>query len=237
MTRGTTDTGRAIENIVRLRRASRHANEETNRDVEPALTYLEEMVGPTVSRAETARLLGISHTALDRWIHKGDIPAVLTPSGRREIPLSQVVDLLERQDEEPDEPFALAKIIRDRRREAAAIPEDEFLPPRRLRPRTHKVPDLHALAYHRLVARRLDPQLVSDARKRLQRWEQSGRIDPRWADQWERILAMPRARIAKAIAADTERGRALRQSSPFAGALNEHERQRIARAVEERAAG
>jgi hypothetical protein len=231
------DVSRAVESIVRLRRATGHGDEETNRDVEPVLSFLEEMVGSTVKRAEAARLLGISHTALDSWVAKGDIPAVLTPSGRREIPLSQVVDLLEQLGERPnDRPHALAKIIRDRRREAAAIPEGEFLPPRRGRPRTHKVPELHALAYHRLVARRLDGKLVNDARKRLRRWEQTGRIDQRWADTWERILAMPAERIAQAITADSERSRALRQTSPFAGALNEHERQRVVQAVEERVA-
>jgi excisionase family DNA binding protein len=232
------DTRRAVESILRLRRVTRLGDEETNRDVEPVLSYLEEIVGSTVKRAEAARLLGISHTALDRWVEKGDIPAVLTPSGRREIPLSQVVDLLEQLGEQAnDRPLALAKIIRDRRRDAAAIPEDEFLPPRLHAPRTHKVAELHALAYHRLVARRLDRKLVDDARKRLTRWEQTGRIDPRWAEGWERILAMPAARIAQAITADSERGRALRQTSPFAGALNEQERQRVVRAVEERAAG
>ena len=238
MSKSSVDTRRAVESIVRLRRANRRSGEEMHRDVEPALSYLEEIVGPTLSRAETARLLGISHTALDRWVEKGDIPALVTPSGRREIALSQVVDLLERLEERADEgPLALSRIIRDRRRDAAAIPENEFLAPRRQRPRTHRVPELHALAYHRLVARRLDHQLVSDARKRLQRWEQSGRIDPRWADAWKRVLAMPLARVAQAISSDSERGRALRQTSPFAGALNEHERQRVARAVEERAIG
>src|SRR5471032_3328980 len=96
MPKSTIHTRRAVESIVGLRRANRRTDEETHRDLEPALSYLEEIVGPTLSRAETARLLGISHTALDRWVDKGDIPAVVTPSGRREIPLSQVVDLLER---------------------------------------------------------------------------------------------------------------------------------------------
>lgn len=239
MSKTAIDTRRTVEAIVRLRRASRQVAEEARDDVDSALSYLEDLVGPTLSRAETARLLGVSHTALDRWVDKGDIPAVVTPSGRREIPLGQVVDLLERLEDEQvgDSKLALATVMRDRRHEAEAIPEELFLPPKRRRPRTHKSPELHALAYHRLVARRLDTELVNDARKRLQRWKQTGRIDPRWADAWERVLAMPPSRIAQAITADSERGRALRQSSPFAGALNEHERRRVARAVEERAAG
>jgi len=227
----------AVESIVRLRRASRHSDGELHRDIEATLSYLERIAGPTLSRAETARLLGISHTALDRWVEKGDIPAVVTPSGRREIPLAQVVDLLERIQGRADEgSLALSRVIRDRRRQAAAISESDFLPTRRPRPRTHRVADLHALAYHRVVAQRLDDVVVRDAQKRLQRWKRDGRIDSRWAEEWEQILALPLPRIAKAISSNSERGRALRQSSPFAGSLNEHERRRIAQAVEERVA-
>jgi hypothetical protein len=227
----------AVESIVRLRRASRRSDGEVHRDIEATLSYLERIAGPTLSRAETARLLGISHTALDRWVEKGDIPAVVTPSGRREIPLAQVVDLLETIGGRADEgPLALSRVIRDRRRQAAAISESDFLPTRRPRPRTHRVPDLHALAYHRVVAQRLDDVVVRDAQKRLQRWKRDGRIDSRWAEEWEQILALPLPRIAKAISSNSERGRALRQSSPFAGSLNEHERRRIAQAVEERVA-
>jgi hypothetical protein len=235
MPKDTAEIRGAVESIVRLRRASRQSEGELAQDLEATLSYLEGIVGPTLSRAETARLLGISQTALDRWVAKGDIPALLTPTRRREIPLAQIVDLLERIEERANEgPHALAHVLRERRRNAAAIPEDDFLPPRR--PRTHHVPGLHALAYHRVVAHRLDELLVRDARKRLKRWEKEGRIDSRWAREWEQILALPLPRIAKAITSDSERGRALRQSSPFAGSLTEHERRRIAQAVEEHAA-
>jgi excisionase family DNA binding protein len=223
--------------ILHLRRALRGADESVRQDVEAALSYLEEQAGPTVSRAEAARLLGVSYPVLDRWIKKGDIAAVLTPSGRREIPLTELVDLVERLEKESQDPLALARVIRRRRQEAADISEEEFLSPRRRRPRTHRAPELHALAYHRLVARRLDPDLVNEARRRLKRWERTGKIDDRWAAEWRRILAMPASRIAKAITADTERGRGLRQTSPFAGVLTEHERRRVAQAVEQRVAG
>jgi hypothetical protein len=103
------------------------------------------------------------------------------------------------------------------------------------RPGTHRKAELQGLAYHRLVARRLDEQLVDDASRRLRRWREEGRIHPRWADEWERILALPLPRIARAIGADSERGVELRQSSPFAGALTQQERRRVLRAVEERA--
>lgn len=230
MPRGS-DIEQVVEHLVRLRRAIRHGDSETRRDLEPVVTYFEGVVGPTLSRANTARLLGVSYPALDRWIAKGDIAALRTPSGKREVPLSQVVDLKEQL--QAGEDVTLADVIRDRRRKAAAIPEDEFLPRRRRRPRTHRIADLRSLSYHRLVARRLDDELVGEALRRLDLWEQSGRIDPRWASVWRQILDKPIAQIAREITVDTDRGRAFRQSSPFAGALNEHERQRIAHAVEE----
>lgn len=229
------NTRRAIESLVKLRRAERAADEQVRAEIEPVLAFLEEIAGRTVRRAEAARLLGISYTALDRWIEKGEVSAVLTPEGRKEIPLNQLLDLLEQVEERRDERgrFALASAIRERRRLAEEIDEEELLP---RPPRTHRAAELQALAYHRLVAQRLDEQVVNDARRRLRRWRDEARIHPRWADEWERILRRPIPRIAKAMSADTPRGRELRQSSPFAGVLTEQELQRV-RGVAERRAG
>ena len=235
MSQSRLDARRAIESIVRLRRAEATSDEKTRLEIEPVIAYLEELAGLTVSRAEAARLLGISYTALDRWIQKGDVPAVMTPSGRRGVPLPQLVDLLEQLEGRRDEGrLALASVIRERRREAWAIAEEDFLPARRSRPRTHRIPELQALAYHRLVAGRLNQQLVDDAGKRLNRWRQTGRIHPRWAGEWERVLALPLPKIKRLICSDSQRARELRQTSPFAGVLNEQERRRILTAVKER---
>jgi excisionase family DNA binding protein len=229
------DSREAIENILRLRRAERLADQPLRGEIASAREYLESLVGPTVRPAEAARLLGLSQPALSRWIDKGEISAVITPQGRREIPLSELVTLLEEVEELDDSASRpLAAVIGERRRRSSeAINLDRLLP--RRRPRSHRTPELHALAYHRLVAERLDERLVEEAARRLRRWRKDGRIHPRWADEWERILAMPLPRIAKAISADTRRARELRQTSPFAGALTEQERRRLHRAVEERA--
>jgi excisionase family DNA binding protein len=229
-----------VEDVLRLRRAARIADDPARSEILAVSAHLEESVGPTVSRAAAARLLGVSYTSLDRWIEKGDISALFTPGGRREIPLSELLDLLEdvEQRRADGARFALASVIRDRRRQASAIDENEFLPPqlqRRTKPRRHRTAELQALAYHRLVARRLDQPLVDEAKRRLKRWREQGRIHPRWADEWERILAMPLPRIAKTIRADSQRARELRQSSPFAGVLTEQERRRLVETVEERA--
>lgn len=236
---GTSPLGKddAVGGIVRLRRAERMADVETAREITPVLTMLERVVGPTVGRASAARLLGISHSSLDRWIEKGDVASVITPAGRREVPLTHLVDLLvEVEERRPDHGrMALAAVIRNRRQLAEAIDDDEIFPRPRRRARTHRAAELRSLAYHRLVARRLDDGLVGDASKRLQRWRAEGRIHEHWAGEWKRALELPRSELARLISSDAEQARELRQSSPFAGALTEQERRRALRAAERRA--
>ena len=233
------ETEEAVRSLVRLRRAKRTAEAETARELEPIVGTLERAVGPTVSRASAARLLGISFSALDRWIDKGDISAVLTPEGRREVPLSQLVDLLEHSEElRPKHGSrALATLIRKRRRQADAISDGDILPQLTPSGAPHRAADLRSLAYHRLVARRLDDDLVEEARRRLDRWRAADRLHEHWADAWEDVLERPVPEIARLIGSDTPEARALRQSSPFAGALTDQERRRSIRAVEKSLAG
>jgi len=223
-----------VEEILRLRRAEDLADPPLRGELRSVREFLEELAGPTVSRAQAARLLGVSQTALDRWIGKGEITAVVTPQGRREIPLSELIGLLEEIEQLGDRSSRpLASVIRERRRRSADDVNLDRLIPRRGR-RGHRVAELQALAYHRLVAERLDEDVVDNARRRLRRWRSESRVDPRWAEEWERVLELPLPRIAKTISADTKRARELRQTSPFAGVLTEHERRRLLRAVEDR---
>jgi len=227
-----------LDNILRLRRAERSADAHLQPEIASARALLEEIAGSTVRPAEAARSLGISHASLNRWLDSGEIATVLTPHGRREIPLSELVELVEEveQARAAGARRPLARVIHERQRRAEEAVDLKRLLPRR-RPRSHRVPELQALAYHRLVAERLDEQMVGEARRRLRRRAEEGRIHPHWADEWERILAMPPPEIANEISADTKRARELRQTSPFAGMLTEQERRRLVRAVEERASG
>lgn len=176
----------------------------------------------------------MTQTALDRWIAKGDLAVVTTPRGRREVPLTELVELRLEMEELDHSARPLAQVMRERERNAKErIDLERLLPPKR--PRTHRTAELQSLAYHRLVAERLDDAGVAKARRLLRKWRASGRMHPHWADEWERVLRMPLPRIRKAIAADSVRARELRQTSPFAGLLTEHERRRLRDAVEDRA--
>jgi len=207
-----------VRDVARLRRAQRrHPDDE---DLAAVRVDLERAAGPTVGRAATARLLGVSQTALDRWIAAEKVPAVLTPSGRREVPVNAVVDLLN----------ALAARPAGERHPLAAVLGGDRFSRRRLpgrSPTGHRTAEQRGLAYHRAVARRLDDGVIGDAVTRLRRWRAEGRIHPRYAEEWETLLAGPRSRLQIAITTDSEDAAALRQSSPLAGVLSEDERRRV----------
>lgn len=225
----------AIEQILRLREAEQQAGLELSESLAATREFLERVVGPTVRPATAARLLRISHPALHRWLEKDEISSVATAEGRREIPLQELLDLLEEVEavrREVGEGRPLARVMARRRRDANESVDLDRLIPRRQR--SHRSADANSLAYHRLVAEKLEPTIIKKARRRLDRWIREERIHPTWAAEWNRILSLPLPAIAKTISADTVRGRELRQTSPFAGTLNEHERRRLNQAVQQR---
>lgn len=224
-----------VRNIVRLRRAER-ASPETH-DIVAVRSDLERAVGSTVSRAISARLLGISQTALDRRIKQGAIPGVLTSSGRREVPLSALIDLIEGVEERRrtrNEARPLTGLVRSQLAAAEGLDPEAILPRRYRREaavRGHGHAELQGLAYHRVVAQRLDSEMVDDALHRLRRWRDEEKIDARYADAWERLLNRPLPAIKRVISENGQRSRDLRQNSPFAGALTEPERRRVLEAA------
>jgi hypothetical protein len=229
-----------IGDVVRLRRAEHRAPPSARDDIAAVRANLESMTGATVTRAMAARLLGVSQTALERWIAGGDIPVLIAHSGRHEVPLHALVKLIEavreRRLTEPRDRHPLGSVLREHRVEAERLNASTLLRgiDRRDRHRDgHRDAELRSLAYHRAVARRLDERIIRDAEDRLARWCSQGRIDPRYARQWEKILAQPQSRIALTIGQDTPRVRDLRQSSPFAGSLSEPERRRALAAIDE----
>jgi hypothetical protein len=219
---------RLFENIIRLRRAEREA---PNPDLSSVREDLEGDLGETVSKHLAAQLLGVSHTALNRWIDAGDVPVVITREGRKEVPVGTLFELSERVSEERATGrrrlHVLEPAMREARDRAERMRPDLVLagePDSRDR---HRTSELRSLAYHRAIARRLRRPMVEEARSRLRRWMDSGRIDPRHAKAWEDVLQAPVSEMRKIISADTQHARDLRQNSPFAGLLSEPERRKI----------
>jgi hypothetical protein len=217
-----------FENIVRLRRASRDAPD--NRDIVAVRSALERELGETVSLRLAASLLGVSHTALRRWIQAGDLPTVYNRSGRDEVPVSELVDVYEavQRERRPGgrRRHVLEPIMSEGRARAERLRADELVPTDDDRG-GHDRAERRALAYHRALGRRLRRPMVDQARQKLWQWRAAGKIDPRYADQWENVLNKPVAEVRRVIGENSQVGRDLRQNSPFAGMLSEAERRRI----------
>lgn len=224
------ESKRLVDGIVRLRRAERIA--AVAGDVAPVRRELEERLGPTLSRSRAAQILGVSQTALDRWVAVGQVPIVLTPAGRREVPRQFVVEMREaigdlRGKSAHRRPLAAALAARRKAAEKIGDGRRVGAGP----PRGHRTAELRSLALHRVVAERLDERMIEDARARIERLAAEDHLHPRYAEGWRELLSRPVPQAAAAIVADDQEGRDLRQNSPFAGVLNEQERRRIIETV------
>ncbi|MGH7790416.1 MAG: hypothetical protein ACRERC_26335 [Candidatus Binatia bacterium] len=93
----------------------------------------------------------------------------------------------------------------------------------------HRRAELRSLVYHRQIAARLanEPDLIIRARQRVSGWLAAGSVAPAEAEAWAEVLAADATSIAVLLSEDSEHARALRQSSPFAGALTAAERWRL----------
>lgn len=217
-----------FENIVRLRRAGRVS--PGSRDIAAVRVSLECELGETVSRRLAARVLGVSHTALERWTKTGDLPLVYSSSGRVEVPVPALLDLYEEVDggRVGSQRHPLTPVMARQRDAAKRL---SIRRPSDLGDSPHDRARARGLAYHQAVAQRLSGPMVEEARHVLLRWQQQGRIDERYHDSWQRLLERPLPEIRRALTEESQGADDLRQNSPFAGVLSEPERQRIMREV------
>lgn len=214
-----------LQNIARLRRAQRRL--PANDDLSAVRISLERDLGETVSQRQAARLLGVSHNALSRWVKAGDLPLVLSTAGRPQVPVAALLDLYDQVIEErrrgSRSRHLLEPSLRRGRERAASLAVPDTSPGHDDHDRAAQV----GLAYHRALAPRLNRSMIEEARHRVNRWEGDGRLDSRYASEWRALFARPVAEIRERIGDDTESARDLRQNSPLAGMLSEPERRRI----------
>jgi hypothetical protein len=102
----------------------------------------------------------------------------------------------------------------------------------------HELAEERSLALHEEVARRLreDPALLGMARSRVEDWLRQGSVHSEYARAWREILRRPVEEIGVLLTDRSERARALRQVSPFAGVVPARRRWEIWREVRERMA-
>jgi hypothetical protein len=91
---------------------------------------------------------------------------------------------------------------------------------------THRRAEERSLALHRVVAERVqsDPAVLERARERVRGWRSGELVAPFYCDAWASLLGMPVDEVCAALVRDDEAMAALRQVTPFAGALAARER-------------
>jgi hypothetical protein len=102
----------------------------------------------------------------------------------------------------------------------------------------HRLAEERSVAYHRLIAERLreEPEVLENARRRVQTWLASGSQPPFYARKWAEILAGDLQSIAAFLVERSDLADELRQSSPFPGALKPRERWHLWRETRDRLA-
>lgn len=100
----------------------------------------------------------------------------------------------------------------------------------------HRLAEERSVAYHRVIAERLpgQPEVLEMARRRVQTWLSAGAGAPAYARKWAEILEGEPSSIAAFLVERSELADELRQSTPFAGALDPRERWKIWRETRER---
>jgi hypothetical protein len=218
-----------LENILRLRRAERDV--PGNHDLVAVRTALEAELGETVSQRLAARFLGTSHSSLQRWTRSGDLPLVFNRAGKREVPVVELVRLREAVDAERRKGRRRRHVLEPKL--TAGHARAERLHPEHLLKSGegwsgHGRPERQSLAYHRALSKQLRRPMVDEALHVIWKWRDEGKLDERYARQWEDVLRQPVSEVKRAISTDSPFARDLRQNSPFAGMLSEAERRKIA---------
>lgn len=102
---------------------------------------------------------------------------------------------------------------------------------------THQLAEERSLALHCEVARqlRVRPELLGTARERVRSWLELGCVSRYWAEAWNEALGGTLDEVIARITDPSQHARDLRQTSPFAGALDPRVRWEILRRFRGRA--
>jgi hypothetical protein len=100
----------------------------------------------------------------------------------------------------------------------------------------HRLAEERSIEMHAAIARRLrsTPSILERARARVERWRRSGEVHSTYADAWAAFLSKPVDVLCAWLVDPSEEARAMRQCSPFAGALDAQTRWAIWREVRAR---
>jgi hypothetical protein len=125
------------------------------------------------------------------------------------------------------------RAYRKRRRDAGFKNARQWVPAngeRGSRYSDHRILEARSLAMHCKIAQKIscDSKLLGIAKRNFARWDKkSTGQKPGYLQEWRDILNRPWPEIAEIITSMNEESTRLRSSSPFAGVLDDQERQRI----------
>jgi hypothetical protein len=91
----TMNTERTAERILALRRTARRGG-EIREELEPIIDGLRRELDETMTKAQAAKVIGVSVPTLDKWIEPRIIPVERAASGRPSVPRDTALDLVER---------------------------------------------------------------------------------------------------------------------------------------------
>jgi hypothetical protein len=108
---------RALQAAAEMRLAASAVEDEgVSRRLRRAERLVLRDVGASVPKSRAARLLGVSTTALQRWIRSGRLPAVQRPRGREEVDAEALLHVLAEvrrlRDEDDAGPRAVSRAFR-----------------------------------------------------------------------------------------------------------------------------
>ena len=90
----TTSTRRLTEAALAVRQAALEVGDERlRRRLRRAERLLREEMGGSVPKSVAAHMLGVSTTALARWVEAGKLPVVRRPAGRTEIAAEALLEV------------------------------------------------------------------------------------------------------------------------------------------------
>jgi DNA repair photolyase len=91
----TINTTRTAQRILALRRTARRGG-DVQHELDPIIEDLRGDLDDTMSKAQAAKVIGVSVPTLDKWIEQRIVPVKRAASGRPRIPRDTALDLAER---------------------------------------------------------------------------------------------------------------------------------------------
>jgi hypothetical protein len=91
----TINTTRAAQRILAVRRTARRGG-DVQHELEPIIEELRGDLDETMSKAQAAKVIGVSVPTLDNWIDERIVPVNRVASGRPRVPRDTALDLAER---------------------------------------------------------------------------------------------------------------------------------------------